>query len=144
MSQQNVVRSVDPSDDESTLRYVQGKRVEIIEYMTLNGIPTDNEDRNTLLRALEGMSSTASANKRVKSDDRANAREAEAKAMMLGILANLKGGGVGVMFRSERPIERPPVEVPAEIRQKALPVPGETDIGVSTETFEDFAEKHDL
>ena len=131
-------------NDDQALEYAQGLRKGLVQSMIGEdgSFPVDNEDRNTMLRALEGIASTATASKRLKNDKDVLDVEREAKHILhetMLLLAARKISPEEIANASPRTLT-----TPQQYTEGFVPVEGETDIGVSSETFEDFSKKNGL
>lgn len=129
--------SYDPTDedvnDDHILRFTQRKRKAFIEQMTNEGFPEDPKSQTVMLAALADMDRAALGNKRIG----ANERLAAADALVAHAITELSS-----RFGSKNPFEGG-ATIEGQLHQpdpKQLPdpkpVPGETDIGLSNETFE--------
>ncbi len=131
-------------NDDQALDYVQGQRKKLVESMLCDdgSFPSDNNDRNTMLRALEGIASTATASKRLKTDKDVLDMEKEAKHLLHQTMMLLASRTVKHDDTSSEPPRA--VATPQQFSEGFTPVEGETDVGVSSETFEDFSKRHGL
>lgn len=133
--------AVEKLTDDDVLNFVQSTRKNIVTELTAKGIPVDNDERNTLLRTLEGMASTAQGNKRLRKEEESSAIEAQAKAM-LSMLFKTNGrdpAKVDCTVTAERVFD-----LPAQLGSGAPISPGATEVGISSETFKDFSGKYGL
>lgn len=126
-----------PMSDDDILRHTQRVRKAFVDELTGDGIPQDFKDRTLLLSALNDMDRTAIGNKRI------GAAEQQAEADRLAAMAI---GKLTQHFGQNNPYERDVIDVdPEDINHIELPevelVPGETDIGLSDMTYEEFARK---
>lgn len=120
-------------NDDHILRYTQRKRRAFVEKITEGGFPEDAKDRTVMLAALADMDRAALGNKRIG----ANERLAAADALVAHAISELsnKFGSVNP-FEGGQTLEGA-VQHPDPSRlPNVTPVPGETDIGLSNETFE--------
>ncbi len=127
----------DMSDDE-LMNFTKGTRKSFLRYILREGFPDDPKDQSTLLSAMNDMDRTALGNKRIGAND----RMAAADVMVAKTIAMISES-----FTGSNPFERENQgQVPA-IEMSLLPdadiAPGETDIGVSTESYKDFVKKFD-
>jgi hypothetical protein len=130
-------------DDDQVLQYTQGLRKQLVTAIVEKGMPEDNKDRMVLLGALADMDRTALGNKRINKDEEI-ARDDRAAASILARVYETLGG--------KNPFEQG-VTIEGQARQVKLPekllevvefVDGETDIGISSESYEDFARRTDM
>ncbi len=130
------------ANDDQALEYAQGLRKQLVDSMIDKdgSFPVANDDRNTMLRALEGIASTANANKRLKTDKDIVDVEREAKQLLHETMLLL---AARPPISSEETKNEPPrsVATPQQFASDFTPVEGETDIGVSSETFDDFSKR---
>lgn len=131
---------IEKIQDDMAIDFAQSMRKEMVTQLMQTGLPVDNNDRNTILRALEGMTSTALSNKRLKTDKEISSEQAKAKAI-LGEVFKMVGNKNP--FVAENTQDRK-LEIPDRLVDDFTPVPGEMDIGVSPENFESFADKYGL
>lgn len=98
---------------------------EIVRKAGPTGIPTDKEDRELLMRAIEGSDRTILAKAKIKSDDK-NGKSQAAAAAMIGNFLSKMNGPLNHTVRSTNPVLED---------DSITPVPGETDIGVKAFTY---------
>lgn len=120
--------------DDFILRFTQRKRKAFVEEITRSGFPEDPKSQNVMLAALADMDRAALGNKRIG----ANERLAAADALVAHAITELAN-----QFGSDNPFERgttiqgeAKVTPDLEKLPAANPAPGETDIGISNETFD--------
>lgn len=114
-------------EDQARLELTLSTRGKIIQQLTKNGsaIPESNEDRDLLMKALDGMDRTVLTKAKIKSDDSSSKSQAEASKMIAQLL--LQSNNQVIKKRDQ------PVILEADIT--VIPVPGETDIGIETFTY---------
>jgi hypothetical protein len=122
------VINTDPLDLADKARIEQGLVVRdniITELLKGGAVPKDREDRELLMRALEGRDNTILKKAKIKSDDAA-AKSQAAQADMIGNFLNKMNGPLGIQPRSR----------PAVLENDVIDVvPGETDIGTLPVTY---------
>lgn len=138
MSDENLPSAVEGMTDDDLMKFTQGTRKRFIEHITLKGFPEDTKEQAILLAALSDMDRTALGNKRIG----ANERQAAADALVARAISQITD-----QFGSRNPFEGErrgeiPVYDPTKLPE-ASPVPGETDIGLSEQTYKDMASKFD-
>lgn len=120
-------------NDEAIVSFTQRKRKELVDEMTKGGLPTEKGDRIVLLSALVDMDRTAIAKMKIGSQEREGAADRSAALVAAKILSGM-GPQMGRVIDSTCTRETPALD------DKDLPelelVPGETDIGLSTLTYE--------
>lgn len=126
------------SDDE-VLNYSQRLRRGLVDAMTENGtsFPEDTKDRYALLTALSDMDRTAIQNKKIGSVEREGAAD-RAAAVALAKVIQLAGGNNPFVGKT---IHETPREIPVldeSNLEELTMVPGETAIGISSETYTEF------
>lgn len=127
----------DEINDDWILRYTQRKRREFVEEITNDGFPVERGDQAVMLTALSDMDRAALGNKRIGANERLAAADALV-AQAINTLSNRFGsenpfeGGGGQSSSATPDVGRLP---------EANAVPGETDIGISNETFETLVAK---
>ncbi len=129
------------ANDDQALEYAQGLRKQLVDSMIEEDgtFPIANDDRNTMLRALEGIASTANASKRLKTDKDTINVEREAKQLLHETMLLLASRSIKPEEIKDEPIRS--VATPPQFVSDFTPVEGETDVGVSSETFDDFSKR---
>lgn len=128
-------------DDDSILRHTQGVRLQVVDQLMDQGkIPVTQEDRDLLIKVIDGIDRQAIAKKRIKSDSKIG-DAAQQAAAALAIMAQRMGGKNP--FKADNSAAGPD-KVPDKFTKGDVTiVPGELDIGDDTRTFEDFQKEHD-
>lgn len=118
--------------DEEVLAYTQGKRKELVEKITANGMPGDKSEQVVLLEALSGMDRAALSTLKMKSEERIGNQQAQAAAFVASVLTQT---GRNKVFQVDHPVER---EIPSLGNDVPTPqiVDGELD---QTATQLDYA-----
>lgn len=128
-------QSVPELTDDDIMRFTQGTRKRFIDKIIDKGFPADEDGQRILLSALSDMDRTALGNKRIG----ANEKQSAADVLVAKAITELSS-----RFGSSNPFEgnKEPIEmvVDATLLPEANPVPGETDIGVSTADYDSFME----
>lgn len=124
-------------DEDSILAFTHGKRKEIVTALTNKGVPDDNAQVSLLLSTLKDMDHSALVRKRIKTDEKAIDRESEAAQVYATLLAK---GQIKGLYETHVIENRVIPTLGNDIPNPVL-VPGETDIGVSVETYDTFMEK---
>lgn len=125
--------------DDQILKHTQNIRKRLVNDITKGGLemPTDKDDRQTLLTTLQNMDQQALSNKRIGvASDAVDADKAAAEALKVisknfGNLDPFQHGGDRVINHTPDTSLLPEVEM----------VPGEGDIGICSETHEEFMRK---
>ena len=76
--------------DDQVLDFVQGKRREMVDKLTEQGVPTDKDGGYLLLSALKDMSTTALGKKRIKTDEKIGANQAAAAGLIAQVLSKTR------------------------------------------------------
>lgn len=122
-------------DDDLHLMFTQGTRKALIKHMTKEGFPEDVKEQRNLLAALKDMDAQALSKKRISVEKESADTDAIVASALLEISKRV---GNTNPFEGNR-------ESPILIDNSAIPkpdlVPGETEIGVTTETYETFIKK---
>lgn len=108
-------------------------RERIIDAMMLEGkVPEANKDKRLLVEVIDSLDGTILTKAKIKSDDKANASYVD----MAKIVAE-------AIRRFSSTIPRDDVQTPTVSKEVIVknPVPGETDIGIKTEKYQDFMER---
>lgn len=132
-----------PLNDDQLIAFAQSKRKQLVEKITEKGIPEDNDSQNTMLRALEGMSSTALGNKRIKTDVDANQEVGRARAIITQLL-DMAGNKNPFEVVSPDGVPVGKIPTPDTLIGDVDIKPGETEIGVSSDSFNTFADANDI
>lgn len=123
-------------NDDDLIDYTQGLRKMLADDITEHGtvMPTDKDERHILLAALDGISKTSLGRKRIQTVDEGNKNTAAALAAM---------DALSKKFGNNNPFIREGNSGGITIEQHKLPaievVPGNTDIGVSSLTYDEFS-----
>jgi len=123
--------------DDDIMRFTQGTRKRFVDEIIKDGFPNNPKDQHVLLNALADMDRTALGNKRIG----ANERQAAADALVARAIAQ-----ISQQFGGDNPFQQGQGQVPtfnAELLPDAEPAPGETDVGLSDQTYKALAEKYD-
>lgn len=126
--------------DEQRLLYTQNMRKRIVTEMIADGIPKEKGDKMVVLTALADIDRAALGNKRITTASK-EAQEDRNAAMIIAKLSQVR-----FQTPSGSPFEAPVIdgefrEIPAlnEANMPALVLaPGETEIGISTRTYDEF------
>lgn len=128
-----------PETDEEQLKQSQQVRQLGIAMLTKNGaiVPTDKDDREFLLKMLDGKDKVSIQRLRLSSDNDKNANDAMLASQFAAISQQLSG------TRPTTPV--PGVPIP-EFRPDLIPkietVPGQMDTGTHNITFAEMEEVH--
>lgn len=125
-------------DDDNTLNFVQNTRKAIVTNLMSRGVPEDNESRNTLLRTLEGMSSTAQGNKRLKKDAEITADNAKVQGLLMSIFGVI---GANNPAMSGTPQQRNLISGDEVLVEGYTPNEGAKDIGIASDDYNSFSER---
>lgn len=134
MSQQDS----DITQEEQDLNRTRQVRSDIITEMTKEGIKVDDPEKvKLLLTVLTDTDRSALSRMKLKSDDKNNANNAGAAAVIAEFLnkVTVNNGGFNGMSAGQIPTLPDTVPVPKL-------APGETDIGVTNTNFESFSKAH--
>jgi hypothetical protein len=131
---------VEPLHDDDVLEYAKMKRVELIESMIdfdTGELPTEAKDRAIFLQALDGLDRVAVAKKRIAGDNVNANKMAEAAAMVSAVLSQVGNQNI---FRADAP--RTVMDTPVQVYAPDLKLkPGELDIGIESNTYDEFAKR---
>lgn len=126
--------------DDERMAYTQNIRKRLVVKMTASGIPEDKGEKAVLLTALADIDRAALGNKRIAAASKDSHEDRQA-AMIIAALS-----AVRYPTPSGSPFEAPIIEgqfreLPP-LNESNLPalvlVPGETDIGNTTRTYDEF------
>lgn len=140
---QNPVADTPDEDmtDDQVISFTQRTRRRFLKHMLEGGFPNDEKEQRVLLTALSDMDRTAIGNKRIGAAE----KQSQSDTLVAQTLAELgRQFGANNPFQSDSPetvndfVPPPRHELPP-----ANAVPGETDIGVSDVTYEEFTKRYD-
>lgn len=122
--------------DDEILHYTLAKRRELIGVLTKGGVPTDPKDQRTLLTTLSDMDKVALGNKRIGASEKQSAAD---------VLVATAISEISRRFETTDPFKGgnrlSEVIVDVEKLPDANLVPGETDVGLSTQSFKELINK---
>lgn len=120
------------AEDKARIELTQNVRGQIIREMLKDGkLPKDKEDRDFLMKSLDGMDRTVLAKTKIKSDDAAAKNQAQTAKLIADVLTNFDARKTSV-----RRIGAPTLgDVPITLS------PGETFIGVETVKYTDIMQQ---
>lgn len=123
--------------DDDVIGYTQRMRKELVDHLVGDGMPSKARDVEVLLSTLDSMSSVAATNKKIGvSEQQAGADILIGQAMQR---ISEQYGNKNPFMNSTKPIQIPTLDE-SKIPDPEL-VPGETEIGISTENYDTFIEK---
>lgn len=134
------IEAVDITNEDEVLRHTQGLRLDIIRSMTEKGVPTDKESIDIILRTAADMDRAALGNKRIKTDDKNAAADRLAASAIAKMYSQL-GNGDPFAAREVGPGGKP--EHPPVLIEGVKPMDGEMDVGISSETYDQFQQRVD-
>lgn len=118
------------------LNEVQDVRYRIVKKFTANDeLPEADEDRQFLLKAMDGLERTILTKAKIKSDDRQNQAKEDVIEMVASVLKKIN------FVDQEKIIEGNKSRQLDSSMQITDIVPGEMDIGIKQQSFEEFAKK---
>lgn len=137
MSDHNPTEDVAEMTDDDIMNFTQGTRKAFVSHLIENKFPDDPKDQHVLLTALADMDRAALGNKRIG----ANEKQAAADKLVAQAI-----GQISNHFGSTNPFEAEgdQGDLPdADMSRlpSANPVPGETDVGLSEQTYKEMADK---
>lgn len=124
-------------DDDEVLRFTQQTRKGLVDALTNEGkaIPADNKDRMILLETLKHMDQQSLTKKRLVGD----AKNAESdRAAALIALRLFQQIGTKNPFEKRDAEPGRVIDMPDTLLENVEPVPGEMEIGLSSETYDTF------
>lgn len=131
-----VVQPNEMSDDE-ILNYTQGIRKQFIEHVTSEGFPSKPREQEVFLSALADMDRVATNNKRIGASERASAADMMVAQTIMQVTEHF--GAANPFERGGSMVNGPLID-PARLPEPE-PVPGETDVGISGEKYDEFIER---
>lgn len=137
--------AITPEDmtEDDILAFTQRTRKQLVDHMTSEGMPNKPREQEVLLTALSDMDRTVHTNKKIGVSE---------KQLGAGLLVAKALEDITNHFGNRNPFENGNVidgesteQLPQQFNDGSLPevepVPGEMDIGISTEKFETFVDK---
>lgn len=146
MSDQNnkVISEALDMNDEDIVSFTQRTRKKLVDQITGSGqnMPSEKGDQLVLLTALTDMDRTALGKMKIGAKERQGAADREAAAIIAKMFGTF--GSSSPFEKKGELIEGTPVRAP-QLEDSSLPplttVPGETDVGLSTENYEQFMQR---
>lgn len=124
-------------EDDLILAFTQGTRKAMVKHMLSKGIPDDVKEQRSVLAALKDMDAQSLSLKRL-TVDKASVDSAALIATALDSIGKTLGNTNPFEGASE-PVQLPVIDATKIPDPKT--VPGETEIGVTNETFDSFITK---
>lgn len=125
----------DPKEAE-ILNEVQDVRYRIVKTLTENDeLPESDEDRQFLLKAMDGLERTILTKAKIKSDDRQNQAREDVIEMVASVLKKINFQNEGKSIEGNRALQLDSSMQITDI------VPGEMDIGIKSQSYEEFMKK---
>lgn len=127
-------------DDDKLLRHTQGVRLTVVDQLMDQGkIPVTQEDRELLLKVIDGLDKQAINKKRIKADNKIGDAAQQAAAALAIMSQRLAGVDPFKATNSSSGPERVPDKF---AKGEIVVVPGELDMGSDTRTYEEFSSEH--
>lgn len=124
--------------DDDILRFTQGTRKNFVNHLLKGGFPSDPKDQKILLTTLTDMDKVALGNKRIGAADKQSA----ADILVAKAIATISGQFVDTdPFVKDGVRELPAIDM--DQLPPADPVPGETEVGLSDESYAAIMAKFD-
>lgn len=139
MRENEVLAGIEELSDDDVLAYTQRARRALVENLIEGGMPDDPKERTALLRALADMDQTAIDKKRLGAQQKTADADRTA-ALLIARMKQTLGDSNPFMASSEREIE---VSFDETRIPDVEPVKGETDIGISSESYTEFMDKYE-
>lgn len=124
-------------EEDEILAYTHNIRERVVSSLIQKGIPEDYAAISLLNSTLKDMDQSALTRKRIKSDEKVVDRGAQAAEVFAQLLMN---GNIRGLYKTDVIENRVIPTLGNEIPDVVL-VPGETDIGVGNDTYENFMAK---
>jgi hypothetical protein len=128
---------IDITNDDEIISYTQKQRKKLADKITEKGMPESLEDRAMFLQTLDGLSKTSIQRKRIGVDEAANETTKIAASAISNVLSH---------FGETNPFLRDGAGAPKAVDRARLPdpaeVPGEVDIGLVNNNYENFQAVH--
>lgn len=137
-----MARVVDVKNDDDVLAFAQEQRKKLVDVLTDEGMPTTRDDREVLLAVLGQMSGTAIQKKRLGVDEAANDNNKIAMTAINNVLAHF---GERNPFRNEKPVNVPSKVIDVDVGRlpDAAAAPGETEVGIVQQNYDNFMKELD-
>ncbi|MBE0438347.1 MAG: hypothetical protein IBX57_01075 [Gammaproteobacteria bacterium] len=127
--------------DDDLLKFTQSTRLKLVKSLhDPNGkLPSDPKEQRVLLTALSDMDKAALGNKKIGASEKQSASDALVAQAIAGLSSRFGSQNPFMDQAPEGGTKIPSIET--EKLPEVSPLPGETDIGLSTETYKTFSEK---
>lgn len=127
----------DQLGDDEIIKHNQRTRLAYVKHMTGEAFPSDPKEMSIVLAAMSDMDRAALGNKKIG----VNEKQAAADALVANAIGQI-GKHYGSMnpFETQTPNSTPPNLDVSQVPE-ANPVPGETDVGVSDQTYDEFIKR---
>lgn len=126
MSEPNIIAP----EDEARLQLTLNTREQIIRSLMSDGIPKDTDDRDFLMKALDGLDRTVLTKTKIKTDDKNAAGEKEASKLIAEMLKRITVGP-NATRRTESPVLDNEFDITDIVKD-------ETSIGLQDLNYDDF------
>ncbi len=123
--------------EDDVLAYTRGKRMELANELTKNGVPTDKEVAGTLLQTLDGLDRSSLSRLKIKADEKANKNNENAAAIIAQMLGQMGGTR---LYQMEGVGRRDLPALPTAIPDPQI-VDGELDTNPAQMDFETFTKQ---
>jgi hypothetical protein len=127
--------TIDINNHEESIKFTQGVRKRIIDEMLAQPtLPSDKDDRNFLMSALDGMDRVTVAKARIKNDESVIKNQERAADLIGEVLKSVRTSSL---------INLNPVERIMEVDYEVVDVvPGEMEHGIQSLNLEKFLEEN--
>lgn len=125
------------SPEDQVLEYTQAKRKQLVEHMTVKGVPEEKGDKAILLQALADMDKPALVKLRIKSEDKNAGTNAQAAMAIASLMTQMS---------PKKLVNFDPTVVPPSLDDKQIPdfeyVDGQTVLGTQGGSYSEFMKLH--
>lgn len=124
--------------DDQIIQFTQSKRKAFVDYLLFEGMPEETNQQTVLLTALADMDRTALGNKRIGSSEKQTA----ADALVARAISQLS-----MQLGTRNPFQENGEKGEPKVETDKLPeistVPGELDVGLSDENYQNLISRFD-
>ena len=126
--------------EDQVLAYTRGKRMELANKLTENGVPTDREVAGVLLQTLDGLDRSSLSRLKIKAEEQNNKNNTAAAAVIAEVLGRI---GSSKIYQMEGVARREVPVLPSSIPDPEV-VEGELETTPTQMDFDSFTKKFEV
>ena len=123
------------ADDKKALNKTSLLRDQMITALTKTGIPSDDKDRKFLLDVLDSSDRSVFNKARIRVDEKNGQNQQQTTAMIAAVLLKINEQQIVSNTQARRDKTKP-----KDLPEPVL-IPGETAVGVQTQTYDQFMQR---